>query len=95
MTTTPTSLGLKNLERIVDEDGGISVAVIESFGCIAAAAQKTHSLALLRRRSGESLTDLLQRLDAAVATAYATGSRVDEVNVPPNQMPPRSKKSRR
>ena len=91
----PTSFGLKNLERMVDEDGGITVSVIESFGCIAAAAEKTHSVAMLRRRRGESLAELLQRLDAAVATAYATGSRVDEVNVPQEQIAPRTKKSRR
>ena len=91
----PPSFGLKNLERMVDEDGGITVSVIESFGCIAAAAEKAHSVAMLRRRRGESLTELLQRLDAAVATAYATGSRVDEVNVPQEQVSPQNKKSRR
>ena len=89
------SLALNNLERIVDEEGGITVSVIESWGCIAAAAEKTHSVAMLRRRQGESLTELLQRLDAAVATAYATGSRVDEVNVPGGRPVASEKKSRR
>lgn len=43
-------------------------------------AKKT--LAMLRRRSGEALPDLLARLDLAIATAKSTGSRVDEINTP-------------
>ena len=35
---------------------------------------------MLRRKPRESLLDLLIRLDAAVATAQATGKRVDEIN---------------
>lgn len=95
MTAKLASLGLKNLERIIDEDGGITVSVIESFGCIAAAAEKTHSVAMLRRKAGESLMDVLQRLDDAVATARATGNRVDEVNIPATPAPSQAKKSRR
>lgn len=40
------------------------------------------TLAMLRRRPREPLPDLLIRLDAAVATAQASGSRVDEINTP-------------
>ena len=40
--------------------------------------QKT--LAMLRRRPHEAITDLLARLDAAIGTAKATGTRVDEIN---------------
>jgi hypothetical protein len=35
---------------------------------------------MLRRRPRESLHDLLSRLDAAIATAKSTRSRVDEIN---------------
>jgi hypothetical protein len=38
------------------------------------------TLAMLRRRPGEALPALLGRLDAAIATAKSTGSRVDEIN---------------
>jgi hypothetical protein len=40
------------------------------------------TLAMLQRRSGEALPDLLARLDVAIATAKSTGSRVAEINTP-------------
>jgi hypothetical protein len=48
----------------------------------AVAHDGTKTLAMLRRRSGEALPALLDRLDAAIATAKSTGSRVDEINDP-------------
>jgi len=38
------------------------------------------TLAMLRRRPHEAIPDLLARLDAAINTAKATGTRVDEIN---------------
>jgi hypothetical protein len=38
------------------------------------------TLAMLRRRPNESTASLLNRLDAAIATAQKTGTRVDEIN---------------
>jgi len=40
------------------------------------------TLAMLRCKSNESLTDILLRLEAAIAKAKATGERVDEINRP-------------
>lgn len=40
------------------------------------------TLAMLRRRPREAITDLLARLDAAIASAKATRTRVDEINTP-------------
>jgi hypothetical protein len=37
---------------------------------------------MLRRQPAELVEDLLLRLDAAIATAQSTGSRVDEINKP-------------
>lgn len=49
----------------------------------AAVAHDGHkTLAMLRRRPNESAASLLSRLDAAIATAQQTGSRVDEINDP-------------
>jgi len=36
------------------------------------------------RRPGESLLQLLQRLDAAIADAYENNVYIDEVNAPPS-----------
>ena len=38
------------------------------------------TLAMLRRRPHEAIADLLARLDTAIGTAKATGTRVDEIN---------------
>ena len=38
------------------------------------------TLAMLRRRPDEAIPNLLARLDAAIGTAIATGTRVDEIN---------------
>ena len=35
---------------------------------------------MLRRRPHEAIPDLLARLDTAIGTAKATGTRVDEIN---------------
>jgi hypothetical protein len=40
------------------------------------------TLAMLRRRPREAIYELLTRLDAAIATAQASGYRVDEINTP-------------
>ena len=39
------------------------------------------------RRPGESLVDLLQRLDAAIGDAYENSVYIDEVNAPPRSKP--------
>lgn len=38
------------------------------------------TLAMLKRQPGETVAQLLQRLDRAVYTAIDTGLRVDEIN---------------
>lgn len=40
------------------------------------------AVALLRYRADESLASILERLDAAIATAQVRGERVDEWNKP-------------
>jgi hypothetical protein len=40
------------------------------------------TLAMLKRRPGETVEQLLQRLDRAVYNATNTGARVDEINQP-------------
>ena len=40
------------------------------------------AVAMLRYRPDESLTSILKRLDTAIATAQASGERVDEWNQP-------------
>lgn len=48
----------------------------------AVAHDGTKTVAMLRRRTGEAISALLARLDSAVATARANGTRIDEINTP-------------
>ena len=43
---------------------------------------------MLVRRPGESLAELLQRLDAAIEDAYENGVYIDEVNAAAQSKPP-------
>jgi predicted RNA-binding protein YlqC (UPF0109 family) len=54
----------------------------KSIGCVAVAADGHNSLAMLVRRQGETLAQLLIRLDQAIAKALDYGVFTDEVNPP-------------
>lgn len=73
-----------NIESLIDGDGDITVGRVGPIRCVATAANDDQCLAMLQRRHGESLMDLLQRLDAAIADAYENNVYLDEVNKPPN-----------
>jgi len=78
----------ENIEFLVDGNGDITIGTIGPIRCAATAADEDQCLAMLVRRPGESLTDLLQRLDAAIADAYENNIYVDEINAPPRSKPP-------
>jgi hypothetical protein len=62
--------------------GDITVGVIEPVGCVATAMDGSNCVAMLVRRDGETLHQLLIRLDLAVAKAFVDEIFTDEVNVP-------------
>jgi hypothetical protein len=78
VTTSP----FANIEWLIAEKGGIDVRDMSPIGCVAAAADQHMCYAMLTRRKGETLLELLQRLDKAIATASETSITVDEVNPP-------------
>jgi hypothetical protein len=65
------------------KDGEITVGVLRPVGCIATASDGHNCLAMLVRRKGETLAQLLTRLDLAIAKAYTEGIFTDEINPPP------------
>jgi hypothetical protein len=71
---------LANVQAIIDGGGQIMVGTIAPIKGAAVAHDGNKTLALLRRRPHEPIPELLARLDAAIATAQSTGSRVDEIN---------------
>jgi hypothetical protein len=85
----------ENIEALIDGEGDITIGSVASIPCVATAADYHQCLAMLVRRRGESLEDLLRRLDSAIASAYEDENYIDEVNAPPAPSPKRTTKSRR
>jgi predicted RNase H-like HicB family nuclease len=78
---------LANIELLIDGNGDITIGAVGRIPCVATAADEDQCLAMLQRRHGESLAELLQRLDAAIEDAYENGVYIDEVNTPPRSKP--------
>ena len=72
---------LPNLAGFIN-DGEITLGVLDPVGCVAAAADGHNCLAMLVRRKGETLTELLTRLDYAIGLALTEDIFTDEVNAP-------------
>jgi hypothetical protein len=75
-----TSTALAHIQAIIDGGGQIMIGTIAPIEGAAVAHDGKKTLVMLRRRPRERIADLLARLDAAIATAQSTGSRVDEIN---------------
>jgi len=77
-------LYLPNIAELIEE-GQITVGVLRPVWSIAATAHDGHnSLAMLVRRKGETLVELLTRLDLAIAKAFTEDIFTDEINSPSN-----------
>ena len=79
---------LPNIADLIDQGGQISIGGIGPIKCAAVANDEDQCHAMLQRRPGETLRQLLERLDAAIDTAITTEEMIDEINAP------RSKASR-
>ncbi len=53
---------------------------MEPVGCVAVASEDDNTLAMLQRRKGETLLQLLSRLDQAIDKALTLGIFTDEIN---------------
>lgn len=62
--------------------GEITVGQLRPIGCVATACDEDVNLAMLVRRKGETLLQLLTRLDQAIAQAYEQNDCIDEINPP-------------
>jgi hypothetical protein len=65
---------------MLDSGGHIMLGTIKPVVGAAVAYDGHKTLAMLKRRPSEAITDLLLRLDTAIATAKSNGQRVDEIN---------------
>jgi predicted RNase H-like HicB family nuclease len=81
--STVDTLSLPNIAELIDY-GEITIGVVRPVGCVAVANDEDNCLAMLRRRQGETLAQLLTRLDQAIGKALADDIFTDEIN-PPSQ----------
>ena len=85
---SPTGDALANIAALIDDGGQITIGQLDPIECAAIANDDHNCLAMLQRRPGESLRDLLVRLDAAIATAWNEEILIDEINPPlPSRRP--------
>jgi len=71
---------LENIEFLINGNGEVTLGRCGSVQCAATASDYDQGLAMLARRPGESLVELLQRLDAAIEDAYERDIYADEIN---------------
>jgi len=74
-------VSLPNLADLITY-GEITVGVLRPVGCVATATDGHNDLAMLVRRRGENLAQLLTRLDLAIAKAFTEDVYTDEINAP-------------
>jgi len=65
---------------VLHGEGQLSVGQIGPIRCAAVASDHHNMLAALQRRKGETLMQLLQRLDAALLRALEDDDFTDEIN---------------
>ena len=63
-------------------DGKITVGTLVPVGCVAIATDGHNALAMLKRREGETLAQLLRRLGLAIGKAFTEDIFTDEINTP-------------
>jgi hypothetical protein len=71
-----------NLDALIKSAGHIMIGAIEPVRNAAVAYDGKQAVAMLRYEPHESVSSILTRLDAAIATAKTSGQRVDEWNKP-------------
>ena len=72
-------VSLPNIAELI-QDGEITIGRLRPIGCVATAADEDCTYAMLVRRRGESLLQLLVRLDQAIDQALTLGIFTDEIN---------------
>ena len=75
---------LPNIEYLIEGNGEITIGRIGPIHCAATAADDDQSLAMLVRRDGETLEQLLIRLDLAIEKAVEDEIFIDEINNGPD-----------
>ena len=75
---------LPNIEFLIDGEGEISIGRAGPIPCAATACDEHQALATLVRRDGETLAQLLERLEASIDKAVNEEIFIDEINNGPD-----------
>lgn len=75
---------LPNIEFLIDGNGEITIGSIASIPCAATAVDEDQCFAMLVRRDGETLGQLLSRLDRAIEMVAEDEVFIDEINNGPD-----------
>ena len=81
-TVNAKAAALPNIQAVLDGGGQIMLGTVAPIRNAAVAHDGKKTLVMLRRRPQEPIPELMARLDAAISTVKATGTRVDEINTP-------------
>jgi len=73
-------MNLKHIAELLNGEGSVTLGAIGPVGCAAVASDGNNCLAMLVRYAGESLEDLLTRLDEAIRAAVEDEVLTDEIN---------------
>lgn len=73
-------MSYENIEALIEDDGQITLGHMHPVGCVAVANDESNSLAMLKRRPNESVSELLERLDLAILRALEYDDFTDEIN---------------
>ena len=73
-------MNLKHIAELLNGEGSVTLGAIGPVGCAAVASDGNNCLAMLVRYAGESLEDLLTRLDEAIRAAVEDEVFTDEIN---------------
>jgi hypothetical protein len=76
---SPVNLSLPHIADFI-ADGQITLGQMEPVGCVAIANDGSNTLAMLVRNDGETLAQLLARLDQAIARAIEDDIFTDQIN---------------
>lgn len=71
---------LPNIEFLIDGNGEITIGAVGPVACAATAVDEAKNLAMLVRRDGETLEQLLLRLDRAIDMTIEDDIFIDEIN---------------
>ena len=80
--SNPAAPTLAHIQALIEHGGQIMLGTASPITGAAVAHDGKQTLAMLKRRPGESVELLLHRLDDAIGIATRTGMRIDEINKP-------------